>query len=1520
MCGENKDVKDTGKEPLLIESPEDIRSVVTQRDNMAILVEDAFGKFELSTRLRRQWVHDCNEIYHCVGPDTVDLVNCIVINVRKDIFDLAKSDLREFTMFRESGILDLDSIVLSQDEKINIVQCYTSTLSDDDMTTILTSSSNAIGFPQCCVLFSEMQNEADPDLVSRIFEKEMLPLYQELVRLRMRSPLKYIILCMVFLNGKCNEKFLKRENKICDSLLNRYFLKEEVFAITDNDLQKAAISCCPFYLRKGEDTFTFTHDSTYDSLALAFWQEESDTQKFIIANCTAEFLTRVSLPTQKGIFCIRPTFVDDFTKRFKREITSGSDDYERLCESIALKDHEFFTDLFSDASVLCARNCNTELFLCHTIRNVYDTIIPDSVLSILDSLDRKEMLSHACEYNDYRLVNALLAREVEVDNEVVVSAIKGGNGSIFKKVISKVNKFQGSTKSKQRPQLNTNILQEICLSGEIAALNIYIEQNENITENIIAEENDLLFYGILGHSINIVKFCCRRGVDITKRFGKFQETALHTACAEGCIDIVKFLCNRSTDLIHSRDSEEYTPLFQTVIGGQRSIFQYLVTNGADVAAIGKNGHTILHLACWKAKENMTCHITTRYPRLLSIYSKGGFSALHYAAMSGSVRIFEHIHDHFDIDIANNEGCNVLHAACKETNNFLMVKYLTDNYSTLLRADFQNRTPLHYVAMGGSVDVFEYLIQLGVLVNDISTQGHTVLHTAVMETKNEEMIRHLTNTYRHLIPQLTIDGESALHLSVRSGSMEVIDHLISVGLSVDQCTEHGANIIHMACRSAPRNNRLSFIKCLIEKFPSLACDFDNYQRTVLHYAAIGGVVQVFEYLVDLDVIDKPEMNSTVIHAAVMENDNKAMVNHLSIRYPHLLHQLTEAEGFAFIHYLCAGSESRETLERMISKGHSNKDGAYIIHLACKFSPRESRLTLVQFIIDRHSHLLNKTDNTGQSVLHYAAMGGSVEVFELLVQRGVDIDTFGTSEAGDTVLHVAVMINENEEMVYYLTRTYPDLIQQLTPSGVSALHRSVFSGSMKVVDHLIAVGLNINQCTDIGWNIIHFACFLAPEEKRILFIQNLIDHHANLSYDQFGLSALHYAAIGGSIDVFEYFIQLGLDVSHKSFTGGSVLHAAVEFGNNIEMVQYLTCTYPHLMQQLDIIGESALHKSVQSGSERIIEHLISVGLDVKQRRTDGANIIHMASLFAPKDRRLSLVTYLTNRFPELIPQYDNHKQSLLHYATTGGSVEVFEQLRLFNLNINDKTIRGETVLHRAVTIPDNYEMVKHLTTKYQHLLHSLTVNNESALHLSILSGSEKIVDHLISVGMDVDQCRDDGANILHIACLSAPKESMLSLVTDLANRFPRLLNHHDNTRQSVLHYAAMGGSVDIFEQLRLFNLNVNDKSTRGETVLHKAVTVPDNYGMVKHLTTKYQHLLHSLTVDGESALHLSVRSGSVEIVKHLISMGMDINQRDGFGRNILRLSERFLPSDKLVSLYLLEQFVLERQKFLAFIKPS
>ena len=44
---------------------------------------------------------------------------------------------------------------------------------------------------------------------------------------------------------------------------------------------------------------------------------------------------------------------------------------------------------------------------------------------------------------------------------------------------------------------------------------------------------------------------------------------------------------------------------------------------------------------------------------------------------------------------------------------------------------------------------------------------------------------------------------------------------------------------------------------------------------------------------------------------------------------------------------------------------------------------------------------------------------------------------------------------------------------------------------------------------------------------------------------------------------------------------------------------------------------------------------------------------------------------------------------------------------------------------------------------------------------------------------------------------------------------------------------------------------------------------------------------------------------------VYIGMDINQRDGFGRDIIELADQVLPADKCFSLYVVIQLALDQK---------
>ena len=655
-------------------------------------------------------------------------------------------------------------------------------------------------------------------------------------------------------------------------------------------------------------------------------------------------------------------------------------------------------------------------------------------MSNLDKLDPKEALAAACEGSNRKLVNSLIPRDVQIDTNVAFSAIKGGDTYIISKVLKKSRNLPNvKGRSKQKESETTNIFQEACLLGNLCVLKL-CNCSYGVVASTVINENDLLYFGIQGHSLQIVKFCVENSADLNKRYGTFQETVLHTACTEGNIDIIEYLIDVMPSLIHATDTEKYTPLFHAVARGHLDIVHLFIKKGTDVMAKGKHGRTILHLACWRGQKEMTSFIFNHYPQLISINNDRGTKVIHYAALGGSIKLLDH------------------------------------------------------------------LVCLGLNVNAFDNGKNSILHKACETPNNDEMVEHLTKKYPKLKYHLNERGESALHRAASGGSIRVIEHLISEGLDVNKCDNNGYNVLHLACLRAPTDKKLSLVKHLIENYSSL-----QHVRTTL----------------------------------------------------------------------------------------------------------------------------------GASELHYAARGGSVDVLEYILGLGYDVSDKGAG--GETILHCACREADNENMVIHLLQKYPELKHQLTVNCESALHFAVYGGSIQFIEHLISGGLNVNQCDNKGANILHLACLRAPTEKMLSLVQYLTinERFSSLQHvrDMFGATVLHYAAHGGSIDVLEYLVGIGYNINDTDTDGETVLHSACQKANNEDMVRHLTQKYADLKHNLTVDGKSALHMAVEGGSIPVIEHLISEGLDVFECTNDGFNIFHLAKHSSSTDDKSELVKYLVGRFPTL-----------------------------------------------------------------------------------------------------------------------------------------------------------------------------------------------------------------------------------------------------------------------------------------------
>jgi ankyrin repeat protein len=72
-----------------------------------------------------------------------------------------------------------------------------------------------------------------------------------------------------------------------------------------------------------------------------------------------------------------------------------------------------------------------------------------------------------------------------------------------------------------------------------------------------------------------------------------QDTALHTACRNGSVEIIKSILNESPGLVDVPGRFGQSCLFASASAGHVDVVKFLVSIGADVAAVDPFGYTAL---------------------------------------------------------------------------------------------------------------------------------------------------------------------------------------------------------------------------------------------------------------------------------------------------------------------------------------------------------------------------------------------------------------------------------------------------------------------------------------------------------------------------------------------------------------------------------------------------------------------------------------------------------------------------------------------------------------------------------------------------------------------------------------------------------------------------------------------------------------------------------------------------------------------------------------------------------------
>lgn len=308
-------------------------------------------------------------------------------------------------------------------------------------------------------------------------------------------------------------------------------------------------------------------------------------------------------------------------------------------------------------------------------------------------------------------------------------------------------------------------------------------------------------------------------------------------------------------------------------------------------------------------------------------------------------------------------------------------------------NWQQETPLHWAALNGQLAVAKRLLSKGALVNSKNAGGATPLQYAANHGQSAMVDILLKNGAS------AASRDATLFTAVNVKNTEIIDQLLKSGANINVGEGKDATPLH----SAVYTGWINGVVHLLSKGAKInVCD--NRGRTPLYIA------------VDTDWL-KDDMANVLIFAGADPNTlDKQGYNpmHVALRNGKLnLVTLMLSRGGRKDYWLASGLGDVKSVRQYLDNG-----------------------------ID-----VNKHDGLGYTGLHWAALGGSVDVATLFIDRGADINA--KNPFGFTPLHVAVR-----------ALRYP-LINE--------------TGSTEVAELLIRRGANVTIKSQNGNTALYYADF-------------------------------------------------------------------------------------------------------------------------------------------------------------------------------------------------------------------------------------------------------------------------------------------------------------------------------------------------------------------------------------------------------------------------------------------------------------
>ena len=693
-----------------------------------------------------------------------------------------------------------------------------------------------------------------------------------------------------------------------------------------------------------------------------------------------------------------------------------------------------------------------------------------------------------------------------------------------------------------------------------------------------------------------------------------------------------------------------------------------------------------------------------------------------------------------------------------------------------------------------------------------------------------------------------------------------------------------NLSEAAC-----NKEWEKVRRLVEEGENLNGVDRVLSRTALHWAVISRNADMCSFLlsrgVNVNQADTRDGHTPLHTAADWQQanicqllvDHKADVTSVNTKgeTPLLVALANQRLPWRDSLAVCCPLITNESVN--VADHHGNR----ALHIA----GRKGHIQIVQLLVDRGADV-NELNEYGQTPLHTAAGGEKdcPELCSILLKHNAKVDA--VDKDGNQPLHLAWK-QWHTAIVRLLLSHGTDVTalnkQQRKPSHIAnesvlkscevhngnhALHVAAQKGHIQTVQLLVDCGADVHALNEYRQTPLHTAAGGERDCHKLCSI--LLEHDAKIdAVDKDGNRPLHLAWIQRHMKICHLLLSNGANANAWTKDGETLLHTAAGGEKDCPELCSMLLEHNAKINAVDKDGNQPLHLAWKQRHKKACRLLLSNGANANAWIEDGETLLHTA---AGGEKDCPELCSMLLEHNAKINAVDKDGNRPLHLACKQGHTSTSRFLLSHGADVHALNEYRQTPLHTAAGGERDCHKLCSILLEHDAKIDAVDKDANRPLHLAWIQRHMKICHLLLSNGANANAWTKDGETLLHTA---AGGEKDCPELCSMLLEHNAKINAVDKDGNQPLHLAWKQRHKKACRLLLSNGANANAWIEDGETLLHTAAGGEKDCPELCSMLLEHNAKINAVDKDGNRPLHLACKQGHTSTSRFLLSHGADVH---------------------------------------------